>query len=109
MENTVSIILAVMGAFMTLISVTVAIFTFYFNRKKESGDDGAFKGSLKTDIEYIKKGVDELKADNKDIKDEVDDLKERIVRVEDSTKSAHKRLDAIDRNRGVDTTVIGRQ
>lgn len=108
MENTLSVLLAVLGAFMTLISVTVAIFTFYFNRKKESGDDGAFKGSLKTDIEYIKKGVDELKSDNKDIKEEVDDLKERIVRVEDSTKSAHHRLDTIDRNRGIDTSMRAR-
>ena len=108
MENTLSVLLAVTGAFMTLISVTIAIFTFYFNRKKESSDDGAYKGSLKTDIEYIKKGVDELKADNKDIKDDVDELKERIVRVEDSTKSAHHRLDTIDRTRGIDTSMRAR-
>lgn len=92
-ENVLSILLAIIGAFMTLISVTVAIFTFYFNRKKETSDDSSFKGSMKTDLEYIKKGVDELKSDNKDIKDDVSELKERIVRVEDSTKSAHKRID----------------
>lgn len=96
MDATVATILGILGAFMTLVSITIAVFTFYFNRKKETSDDGEFKGSLKTDIEYIKKGVDELKEDNRDIKSEVGDLRERVSSVESLANAAHKRLDRIE-------------
>lgn len=93
MDSTVATVLGVVGGFMTLLSVAIAFFTFYFNRKKETGADGEFKGSLKTDIDYIKRGVDDLRKDNTDIKDDIKDLDHRVTLVESSVKSAHHRLD----------------
>lgn len=86
---------------MTLLSVIIAIFTFYFNRKKETSTDSEWRGELKSDIRHIKEGVDDLKEDNKDIKDDIKDLDSRITIVEQSTKAAHHRLDEMQREREV--------
>ena len=101
MDATVATVLGILGAFLTLVSLTIAICTFYFNRKKETSADGEFKGSLKTDLEYIKRGVDELKRDNKDIRDDVGDLKERVKSVEDSAKEAHRRIDRMEQKKEI--------
>lgn len=95
----VSLALTIIGSVMTLLSVTIAIFTFYFNRKRETNSDGEWKGELKADLTHIKDGVDELKRDNKSIKDDVQILRERIVLVDAKADSAHDRLDRIERAR----------
>lgn len=95
--NTASIIIAVIGAVLTLVSVTLAIFTFYFNRKKESKEDGSFQATVQKDIAYIREGVDELKHDSKGMKADIRELDHRVTLVEASTKSAHHRIDDIER------------
>lgn len=99
MDATVATILGIVGAFMTLLSITIAVFTFYFNRKKDTSEDGEFKGSLKSDINYIKNGVDELKNDNRSIKEDIRSLDHRVTLVEASAKSAHHRLDTQERRK----------
>ena len=90
--------LTIIGSVMTLLSVSIAFLTFWFNRKKDSSTDGEWKGVLKADIEHIKSGIDDLKTDNKDIKADIKSLDSRITIVEQSTKSAHHRLDTMERN-----------
>ena len=96
--NGISLALTIVGSVMTLLSVIIAIFTFYFNRKKETNNDGEWRGSLNADIQHIKNGVDELKTDNEEIKGSVADLRERVALVEASAKSAHHRIDSIEEN-----------
>ena len=36
MDGTVATVLGIIGALMTVISILVAVFTFYFNRKKDA-------------------------------------------------------------------------
>ena len=94
MDATVATVLGIIGALMTVISILVAVFTFYFNRKKDSLSDGEFKGQMETDIKYIKDGIDDMKDDFRDVKDDIHDLDHRVTLVEASVKSAHHRLDA---------------
>lgn len=44
-------------------------------------------------LENINDGVMEIKADMRNMKDDVRELRDRLIKVEESTKSAHKRLD----------------
>lgn len=99
MDGTVATVLGIIGALMTVISIGVAVMTFYFNRKKDSLGDGEFKGKMETDIKYIKDGIDDLKDDYKDIKDDIRDLDHRVTLVESSVKSAHHRLDEKEEKR----------
>jgi uncharacterized membrane protein len=49
--------------------------------------------SLKLDVEYIKRGVDDIRMELRAQGQKVDELTERVIRVEESTKQAHKRID----------------
>lgn len=52
---------------------------------------------LGTDIEYIKDGIDAIKKDLKSQDVRVTDLYQDVIRIEASTKSAHKRIDKLER------------
>lgn len=51
---------------------------------------------LRQDMEYIKRGVDDIRLEQKVQGQKVDLLCERVTRVEESSKQAHKRIDRID-------------
>ena len=53
---------------------------------------GLFIGGLATSIKFIEKQIKRLEEKQ----DKHNNLIERMVKVEESTKSAHKRLDTID-------------
>ena len=48
---------------------------------------------MRTDVEYIKRGVDDIRTEAKVQNQRLDMLCDRVARVEESAKSAHKRLD----------------
>lgn len=93
MDAGISIAISITGTIVTIITVIVAVLTFYNARKKDAENNAEWKGGLNTDLRYIRDGIDDLKHDNKDIKDNIKDLDHRITLVEASTKSAHHRLD----------------
>jgi len=65
--------------------------------KNEVKEDTADHTELKTNVEYIKRGVDDIRIDLKAQENKVGELAERVIRVEESSKQAHKRLDTIER------------
>lgn len=62
----------------------------------EAKQDGKTDGALQSDVEYIKRGVDDIRVDLRLHGQRVDGLAERVTRVEESAKQAHKRLDKIE-------------
>ncbi|MED1954598.1 hypothetical protein [Brevibacillus centrosporus] len=50
----------------------------------------------KVDVEYIKRGVDDIRAEQRSQGKEIEKLSERVTRVEESSKQAHKRIDRLD-------------
>lgn len=53
---------------------------------------GVFIGVYKTTIAFMQQQITELKEDMR----KYNNILERMIRVEDSTKSAHKRLDTME-------------
>ena len=64
--------------------------------KKDSYVAGTVKGTLETDIAYIKHRTDDVLLEQKDTNKSITVLAERVTRVEESAKSAHKRIDTIE-------------
>ncbi|MFD1179194.1 hypothetical protein ACFQ3W_23275 [Paenibacillus puldeungensis] len=66
-----------------------------YNRtvKKDVAQDSGSNMSLKTDMEYIKRGVDDMKVEQKIQGQRFEAFSERLTRVEESAKQAHKRID----------------
>lgn len=65
--------------------------------------DAGSGAALRSDVEYIKRGVDDLRLEIKDQGRRFDELAERVTRVEESSKQAHKRIDRLDRERGAES------
>ncbi|MNW52737.1 hypothetical protein D3C74_302690 [compost metagenome] len=54
----------------------------------------------RADVEYIKRGVDDIRVDVRMQGQRVDGLAERVTRVEESAKQAHKRMDRLEETEG---------
>ncbi|UVI28155.1 hypothetical protein [Paenibacillus spongiae] len=62
---------------------------------QEAGRDA----KLQTDMEYIKRGIDDVRIEQRNQGTRFDDLAERVTRSEESVKQAHKRLDRLESNK----------
>lgn len=63
--------------------------------KKDARTDGLQDGALRVDVEYIKRGVDAVQVEQKVQGKMYSELNERVIRVEESTKQAHRRIDEL--------------
>ncbi|MGO4540389.1 hypothetical protein [Paenibacillus sp. 2TAB19] len=68
--------------------------------KLNTRNDAGNSATMKTDVDYIKRGVDEMRLEMKDQGRRFDALSERVTRVEESAKQAHHRLDRMDKPHG---------
>ncbi|GAE89545.1 hypothetical protein [Acetivibrio straminisolvens] len=95
------------AAIYTLIGVTGTVCGIIFGYvgykkglQKESSENGREAGALKSDMEYIKRRIDDVLLEQKDTNKSVNALAERVSKVEESAKQAHKRIDRIERGFG---------
>ncbi len=83
----------------TLFSLIFAALALWRNLKADNKSDGAQISEILVKIEIMQSDLKEIKADVKSeikaVRADLENLKERIIAVEQSSKSAHKRLDEI--------------
>ena len=79
-----------------LIGCAITSATFWISGKKDSKNDGEHTGQIASDLGYLKKGVEDIntKIERSDEKHNV--LSEKVGRLDESVKSAHKRLDTLE-------------
>lgn len=85
------------GVLIAIASVVIGYLTYALNRSKEIKSDGQQGAEMKAKLEYISKGVDDIRIDQKASERQMVSFGERITRVEESTKQAHKRLDNVEK------------
>ena len=90
----------------TIISLSVAILALFFTalsfRRTSHQDTSAAaidRATMTADIKYIRNSIDDIKVENRSIQKDVSELKTKVVEIEQSTKSAHKRLDDLKKGR----------
>lgn len=64
--------------------------------RKEVEDAAEAEAVQRADVEYIKRGVDDMKVEQKLQGQRFEAFSERLTRVEESTKQAHKRIDRLE-------------
>lgn len=88
------------GAMLVVVSAISGIVLGWLGRArtvhKDVAQEAGAGASLQTDVEYIKRGVDDIKVDLRMQGQKVDDLSTRVTRVEESAKQAHKRIDKLE-------------
>ncbi|MFJ6268065.1 hypothetical protein [Lysinibacillus xylanilyticus] len=89
MNIEMSLLFGAIGALLGVIGVIVTM-------KKDSKNQGAVEASISSKVDYIARGVDDIRLDLKDQARKIEAHNERLVRVEESAKQAHKRIDKVE-------------
>lgn len=92
MEITVAV-----GMLSALFGMILGYLSLSRNRDKDVKTDAAENAVVRTKLDQIGQGVDSIRVDLKllesNTRREITDLSEKVIRVEESSKQAHKRLD----------------
>ncbi len=80
----------------SLLGAVIGYLTFNRNRDKDIKKDTKEEAETKAKLDYISKGVDDIRIDFKTQQRDMQELKERVIKNEASIKSAHKRIDGIE-------------
>ncbi|ACL20990.1 hypothetical protein DesLBE_0383 [Desulfitobacterium sp. LBE] len=64
--------------------------------KREVRIDAEINTAIRTDMEYLKRGVDDIRIEQRAQGQRMDTMGERLTRVEESSKQAHKRIDRLE-------------
>jgi peptidoglycan hydrolase CwlO-like protein len=78
---------------LSCVMAIIAIITLANNNKKDTQKEAEERAAMRSDMKYIRTSVDEIRLDNKSIQKDVADLKIKVVEIEQGMKSAHKRID----------------
>lgn len=83
------------GIVCTVLGTAFGYFNWQRANRKEIQLSATDSGEMRSDIKYIKQGIEDIKVDMRVRDKEMGELTERVVRVEESAKQAHKRIDEI--------------
>lgn len=64
--------------------------------RKDAAAEAIQDATIRSDVDYIKRGIDEVRLEQKDQGRRFDALAERVTRVEESAKQAHHRLSRLE-------------
>lgn len=78
----------------------IGFLTFNRNRDKDVKQDASESAVIRTKLDNINAGVESIRIDIKANEKRVSELSERVIRVEESSKQAHKRLDKYENKGG---------
>ena len=78
---------------LSCVMAIIAIVTLARNGKKDMNQIATDRANLTADVKYIRGSIDEMRIDNRVMQKDVGDLKIKVTEIEQSVKSAHKRLD----------------
>lgn len=88
---------ATIGLICTVIGAIMGIVSSFNYMKKQTKEDASCNTRLETKLDYIGKDVSDIKLDFRSQATKISLIEERVTRVEESAKSAHKRLDTIEK------------
>ena len=80
----------------SIVAAVVALLSFLKSKNKDQRSDATTEATILTEIGYIKGNTDEIKNGLRDQREKTTELRERVSAVEESAKSAHKRIDRLE-------------
>lgn len=89
-------IVVLIGVAGTTCSIVFGYLGYQKGLKKDSYIEGSTKGTIESKLDYIGRRTDDVLLEQRETNKNLNALSERVTRVEESTKSAHKRLDTIE-------------
>lgn len=100
MTNVIATVISVIAVIVTIISVAFAIYFGLKSSKRNESTDiekSAYeRASINVKLDQIGGDVRDIKYDVTGVKKDFQLLNERVIKVEESAKSAHHRIDGIE-------------
>ncbi|OOM69662.1 hypothetical protein [Clostridium sp. BL-8] len=85
------------GIFCTASGAIIGFLGYKRTVTKDIKEESNTQTKLEMQLNYISRGVDDIKLDMKMQDNKINGVIERVAKVEESAKSAHKRLDDIEK------------
>lgn len=85
------------GLLIAIGGLLISYLAYQLNRTKEVKTDSRQDAEIRAQLDYIGKGVDDIRIDLKANERQMVALGERVTRVEESSKQAHKRIDSLEK------------
>ena len=85
------------GNIISLLSLIVAVVVLLINSRKDTRGDAQKEARTEVKLDSISSGVTEIRVDLRSMRDELRDHGQRIAAVESSAKSAHHRMDELEK------------
>ena len=79
------------------LALVVSGVSLLLNSRKESRADAAGSARVEAKLDSIGAGVEDIRVEMRTIRSRVDGLSERVSAIESSVKSAHHRLDQLEK------------
>lgn len=90
------------------LGVLFAALSYFYSRRKDirkeaqmatqvAAQEAGSDASMRLDLEYIKRGIDDIRVDQQRMREDFGRLSERVTRCEESCKSAHHRIDGLEK------------
>ena len=80
----------------TILSVVISYLTFRKNNKKEIESETTERIEMKIKLDYISKGIDDIKLNDKVRDDNLKKMDQRLIIVEEEIKTIFKRINSKD-------------
>ena len=84
----------------SMVGMCATLLTLHNNSKKEARRDTEHTTSVREEIKYISKGIEDIKFDTRSLTASLTNMNERLTRAEESIKTAHSRIDQINKSKG---------
>lgn len=81
----------------TVLGVVISYLTFQRNKDNSIRAETKENAFTSAKLDYISKGVDDIRLDIKAQDRKIEDIADKVARIDESTKSAHKRIDRLER------------
>lgn len=85
------------GVLIAICGLLVSYFGYQLNRTKEVKTDSRQDAKIQAQLDYIGKGVDDIRIELRANQKDIGALNERVTRVEESAKQAHLRINNINK------------
>ena len=88
--------LGIIGACVGIAGMIFGMVAMLRNKKTDDKTEGEHDGVVRSDLGYIKKGIDGIEHRLEKQENQYIDVVKQLTEVEVSTKQAHKRIDALE-------------
>ncbi|MBS4188662.1 hypothetical protein KHA94_00310 [Bacillus sp. FJAT-49705] len=97
MTINLGVLVTAIGLFCTLLGAVITFLTFNRNRDKDVKSDASRNAVIETKLDNINHSVNTIAVDLKTSERRWTETDKEVVRIDESVKSAHKRIDALEK------------